>query len=86
MTTTNLEIAADGGKARRAIVRIRQLGGAGHLPERTRQRLLAMADNGGLLDSRLRRGRKKITLVVTPSYELKRILGRLEARAAKAAA
>ncbi len=83
---TTLEIVADGAKALRAMKRVRQLGDAGHLPERTRKRLLAMAENGGLLDSHLRRGRKKMTLVLTPSYELVRILGRLEARAEKAVA
>ena len=86
-TTTKLDITVVGvGRVTRIIRQVQALADAGHLPDRTRKRLLAMAGNGGLWESRLRRGRKKVTLDVTPSYELNRILGRLEARAAKAAA
>ncbi len=83
---TNLEIGVEVIGVSRILRRIRKLGNAGHLPDRTRKRLLKMADNGGLIQSKLRRGRSHLTLVVTPAYELKRILWRLEARAEKAAA
>ncbi len=86
-TTTKLDITVKGvAGVTRIIRRVQALGDAGHMPARTRKRLLTMAGNGGLWQSRLRPGRERFTLDVTPSYELNRILGRLEARAEKAAA
>lgn len=86
MTNKTLPFTVDQAKSDRVLKRIRRLGDAGHMPERTRKRLLAMAKGDGLYDYNVRRLPSSVTLIVTPSYELNRILGRLEARAEKAAA
>ncbi len=87
MSTKKYPIAIDTHFLRGVLRRIQKLGDAGHLPARTRKRLMAMVGNTDtLFDSELRRGKRSFTLVIRPSYELKRILGRLEARAEKAAA
>lgn len=85
MTTKALTIRADVASARRILGWIREYGEKDPLPARTRKRLLAMAESGALFKSELRRSRRFLTLMVTPSYELNRILRRLELRAIKAA-
>ena len=86
MSKKQWKIGCEASQVRGVLRRIRELGDAGHLPDRTRERLIRMTESvEPLVVFDLREGKRSYTLVVRPSYELKRILGRLEARAAKAA-